>query len=131
MHYPTDRITHTTAFVTPVVEHWLDHNKSSITISWPTLFNCQIIEVLFSHIKNIFSSMVFRSFVIVYSKYNSFCCLCHHSNSSSQHNRRLQQFHQHNNNNSSSSSNNNSSLQPPSQNPRERYKYCLFTLIFV
>ena len=22
MHYPTDRITHTTAFVTPVVEHW-------------------------------------------------------------------------------------------------------------
>ena len=24
MHHPTDRITHTTAFVTPVVEHWLD-----------------------------------------------------------------------------------------------------------
>ena len=24
MHYPTDRITHTTAFVTPVVEHWLE-----------------------------------------------------------------------------------------------------------
>ena len=23
MHYPTDRIVHTTAFVTPVVEHWL------------------------------------------------------------------------------------------------------------
>ena len=23
MHYPTDRKTHTTAFVTPVVEHWL------------------------------------------------------------------------------------------------------------
>ena len=23
MHHPTDRITHTTAFVTPVVEHWL------------------------------------------------------------------------------------------------------------
>ena len=22
MHYPTDRIAHTTAFVTPVVEHW-------------------------------------------------------------------------------------------------------------
>ena len=22
MHHPTDRITHTTAFVTPVVEHW-------------------------------------------------------------------------------------------------------------
>ena len=23
MHHPTDRITHTTSFVTPVVEHWL------------------------------------------------------------------------------------------------------------
>ena len=24
MHYPSDRITHTTAFDTPVVEHWLE-----------------------------------------------------------------------------------------------------------
>ena len=24
MHHPTDRITHNTAFVTPVVEHWLE-----------------------------------------------------------------------------------------------------------
>ena len=24
MHHPTDRITHTTAFVTSVVEHWLE-----------------------------------------------------------------------------------------------------------
>ena len=24
MHQPTDRIAHTTAFVTPVVEHWLE-----------------------------------------------------------------------------------------------------------
>ena len=24
MHTPTDRIAHTTAFVTPVVEHWLE-----------------------------------------------------------------------------------------------------------
>ena len=24
MHHPTDRITHTTIFVTPVVEHWLE-----------------------------------------------------------------------------------------------------------
>ena len=24
MHYPTDRIIHTTAFVTPVVERWLE-----------------------------------------------------------------------------------------------------------
>ena len=24
MHHPTDRIAHTTGFVTPVVEHWLE-----------------------------------------------------------------------------------------------------------
>ena len=24
MHHPADRIAHTTAFVTPVVEHWLE-----------------------------------------------------------------------------------------------------------
>ena len=26
MHHPTDRIPHTTAFVTPVVEHWLEQD---------------------------------------------------------------------------------------------------------
>ena len=37
MHHPTDRITHTTAMVTPVVEHWLEreiaqwvHHEGSI-----------------------------------------------------------------------------------------------------
>ena len=37
MHHPTDRITHTTAFVTPFVEHWLEreiaqwvHHEESI-----------------------------------------------------------------------------------------------------
>ena len=37
MHHPTDRIIHTTAFVTPVVEHWLEqviaqwvHHEGSI-----------------------------------------------------------------------------------------------------
>ena len=37
MHHPTDRMTHTTAFVTPVVEHWLEreiaqwvHHEGSI-----------------------------------------------------------------------------------------------------
>ena len=28
IHHPTDRITHTTTFVTPVVEHWLDWPNS-------------------------------------------------------------------------------------------------------
>ena len=37
MHHPTDRVAHTTAFVTPVVEHWLEqeiaqwvHHEGSI-----------------------------------------------------------------------------------------------------
>ena len=40
MHHPTDRITHTTTFVTPVMEHWLEreiaqwvHHEGSIW--WP------------------------------------------------------------------------------------------------
>ena len=28
MHHPTDRIAHTTAFVTPVVEHWLEQETA-------------------------------------------------------------------------------------------------------
>ena len=30
MHHPTDRIAHTTAFVTPVVEHWLEQLDTMI-----------------------------------------------------------------------------------------------------
>ena len=51
MHHPTDRITHTTAFVTAVVKHWLEreiaqwvlhpkrqhHNTSSSTLSVGTV----------------------------------------------------------------------------------------------
>ena len=32
MHHPTDRITHTTAFVTPVVEHWLEQETANGSI---------------------------------------------------------------------------------------------------
>ena len=30
MHHPTDRIIHTTAFVTPVVEHWLEREVAIV-----------------------------------------------------------------------------------------------------
>ena len=30
MHHPTDRIVHTTAFVTPVVEHWLEREIAQL-----------------------------------------------------------------------------------------------------
>ena len=33
MHHPTDRIIHTTAFVTPVVEHWLERDPSLSVLS--------------------------------------------------------------------------------------------------
>ena len=32
MHHPTDRITHTTAFVTTVVEYWLEREIGKIGI---------------------------------------------------------------------------------------------------
>ena len=32
MHHPTYRITHTTAFVTPVVEHWLEREIAHYTL---------------------------------------------------------------------------------------------------
>ena len=32
MHHPTDRITHTTAFVTPVVEHWLEREIAPLLV---------------------------------------------------------------------------------------------------
>ena len=39
MHHPTDRIAHTTAFVTPVVEHWLEReiaqSSDGLTIAPP------------------------------------------------------------------------------------------------
>ena len=34
MHHPTDRIAHTTAFVIPVVEHWLEREISSSDECW-------------------------------------------------------------------------------------------------
>ena len=30
MHHPTDRIIHTTAFVTPVVEHWMEREIAQL-----------------------------------------------------------------------------------------------------
>ena len=40
MHHPTDRITHTTAFVTPVVEHWLERE---IVAVWRSV--CSLVRV--------------------------------------------------------------------------------------
>ena len=34
MHFPIDRITHTTDFVTPVVEYWLERKSSLLICQW-------------------------------------------------------------------------------------------------
>ena len=36
MHHPTDRITHTKAFVTPVVEHWLEREIAQFHVKQHT-----------------------------------------------------------------------------------------------
>ena len=53
MHHPTDRITHTTAFVTPVVRHWLVreiaqsvHHEGSIRRPIAPLANAHTTELL-------------------------------------------------------------------------------------
>ena len=66
MHHHTDRITHTTAFVTPVVEHWLEreiaqwvhsmkdrsddpshHERTLLPRSSPSVLNANVCFVLF------------------------------------------------------------------------------------
>ena len=46
MHHPTDRIIHTTAFVTPVVEHWLREierrkDENTATLKYNDQFSVQ------------------------------------------------------------------------------------------
>ena len=40
MHHPTDRRAHTTAFVTPVVEHWLE--REILFLVYIIIFNIYI-----------------------------------------------------------------------------------------
>ena len=54
MHHPTDRITHTTAFVSPVVEHWLEREIAQ----WVNLF--QYTFVLFFEM----NILLFKQFCI-------------------------------------------------------------------
>ena len=52
MHHPTDRIIHTTAFVTPIVEHWVEreiaqwvHHEGSIRLPIAPLANALTTEL--------------------------------------------------------------------------------------
>ena len=59
MHHTTDRITHTTAFVTPVVEHWLEqeiaqwvHHEGSIRRPIATQANALTTELHLAPLTN-------------------------------------------------------------------------------
>ena len=53
MHHPTDRIAHTTVFVSPVVEHWLEREIAQWIIVW-------------RHMIGMFAARVDLSFNFVY-----------------------------------------------------------------
>ena len=42
LHHPTDRITHTTAFVTSVVEHWLGKQANALFDNALNIFYLQL-----------------------------------------------------------------------------------------
>ena len=49
MHHPTDRIAHTTAFVTTVVEHWLERDTTMKVVIFVVLFisnTCSCLEAV-------------------------------------------------------------------------------------
>ena len=48
MHHPTDRIAHTTTFVTPVVEHWLERDFRSASILKDTTIQMLICKLGYS-----------------------------------------------------------------------------------
>ena len=51
MHHPTDRITHSTTYVTPVVEHWLEREiKENRTNAYNILKNINL-KLIISKIK--------------------------------------------------------------------------------
>ena len=49
MHHPTDRIAHTTAFVTPVVEHWLEREIAQYRKNDVVLYHAHIQNIHLTH----------------------------------------------------------------------------------
>ena len=52
MHHPKDRIAHTTAFVTPVVEHWLERELAQWVSNWSYISLCVYYERSKFHINS-------------------------------------------------------------------------------
>ena len=72
MHHPTDRIIHTTAFVTPVVEHWLEREPSEILVLMK-LVNIRTRFLVFTVLLSLFLFCLFACFCIVYLFLFIFC----------------------------------------------------------
>ena len=62
MHHPTDRIAHTTAFVTPVVEHWLEREIAQ----WVVVIRDKTMSVVYlKYIFIIFRLVLFGGFLLL------------------------------------------------------------------
>ena len=68
MHHPTDRMIHTTVFVTPVVEHWLERdaaNGNNVHKAWQRVSSF-IFSVDINHItvnKSVSSALLNKTFL--------------------------------------------------------------------
>ena len=81
MHHPTDRMTHTTAFVTPVVEHWLQREIAQ----WvnmkdrsddPSHYERTLYHGFTFNLRNKISNVLFMFFVsfFFFFAFVKFCC---------------------------------------------------------
>ena len=63
MHHPTDRITHTMAFVTPIMEHWLEPEIAQ----WEVSYHVRIYRKCFGRKEgNILFNDAFNTFYLRY-----------------------------------------------------------------
>ena len=76
MHHPTDRVAHTTAFITPVVEHWLEreivqwvHHERSIRRPIAPWANALTTELHLAHVIVVVKLLIFALVVL-------FCFYC-------------------------------------------------------
>ena len=70
MHHPTDRIAHTTAFVTPVVEHWLEREIAQLICT-----DCS--DTFISLTKKIITSLYLTFKPVLHDWYNKGRGMCY------------------------------------------------------
>ena len=86
MHHPTDRIAHTTAFVSPVVEHWLEreiHITRSVVMINKLLHIITIkTEIIINYIYSLQSQSLLKVFSVIphFTRVLKNICTCKHIN---------------------------------------------------